>query len=170
MTEEWRPIAGYEGLYEVSNEGRVRSVDRVVPHAYSGTLTIRGRFMRTSRPHPATEHLSVCLCREGVARKFLVHRLVAEAFIPNPDDLPMVLHWDDKASNNHVENLRWGTQTENMADYVRNRGHHYGKRTHCKWGHEYTEANVTWVTYRKTTSRRCNTCDSTRAARKKVAA
>ena len=168
MTEEWRPVVGYEGLYEVSDEGRVRSVDRVVPHAYSGTLTIRGRIMGTGKPHPERLHLNVCLCREGVAKKFLVHRLVAEAFIPNPDDLPMVLHWDDKASNNHVANLRWGTQTENMADAIRNHGHHYGKRTHCNLGHEFNPDNIRWdKSARGVLYRRCRQC---LRSRKKVAA
>lgn len=104
-TEEWRPVVGYEGLYEVSSFGRVRSVDRFV----------RGR---SGKPKPCKGiarknelvgggYYQVALCKDGKHNHCLVHRLVAEAFIPNPDNLPQVNHKDECKTNNAIWNLEW---------------------------------------------------------------
>lgn len=112
MSETWRPVIGYERLYEVSTRGQVRSLTRV---DRLGRLRV-GIMLTPTGLH----HLHVTLSKEGRKRQPTVHRLVAEAFIPNPEKLPMVLHWDDDPSNNRVENLRWGTSGVNRADAVRN--------------------------------------------------
>ncbi len=101
--EEWRPVPGYEGLYEVSNTGRVRSLDRV------------DHFNGINRPRKGRElaHIDkrgyhiVKLCKDGNVRAVGIHRIVASAFIPNPTSLPEVNHKDENKSNNNVSNLEW---------------------------------------------------------------
>ena len=143
-TEEWRSVRGYEGLYEVSNQGRVKSLSRRVEFEVRGRprhFTTKDRILKSSS-NP--KYAGVILCNEDGKTGKLVHRLVAEAFIPNPEDLPFVLHWDDNPRNNCVENLRWGTHSENMHDSIRNGTHHEARKTHCKRGHEFTEENTRW--------------------------
>lgn len=103
MKEVWRDVVGHDG-YQVSNLGNVRSY---VKNKDGKDL----KFIKNKQGYD-----TVCL-RRGNRR--LVHRLVADAFIPNPDNLPLVRHMDDNPSNNRVDNLAWGTQTDNMQDCVR---------------------------------------------------
>lgn len=103
MKEVWRDVVGHDG-YQVSNFGNVRSY---VKNKDGKDL----KFIKNKQGYN-----TVCL-RRGNRR--LVHRLVADAFIPNPDNLPLVRHMDDNPSNNRVDNLAWGTQTDNMQDCVR---------------------------------------------------
>ena len=105
MEEEWRPVKGYEGLYEVSNMGRVKSL-------YYG----KERIMRT--PDNSTGYRNVELARQTPKRK-LVHRLVAEAFIPNPMNLPVVNHLDGDKHNDCVFNLEWCTKKENTNHAIK---------------------------------------------------
>ena len=107
--EIWKPIVGYEGLYEVSSFGRVRSLDR-----YDGRAYRRGCIIK---PRIQSNYLSVSLCNGGKCRQQLVHRLVAKTFIPNPNNLPMINHKDENKTNNCVENLEWCD-----AKYNRNYG------------------------------------------------
>lgn len=153
MTEEWRPIPGYEGLYEASSHGRIRSLDRRVRTARGDRIT-RGVVKKPAVKD--TGRLQVHLAREGRKAPWTVHRLVALTFLgPQPGPGYMVLHWDDDPSNNHVSNLRWGTQSENEHDRVRNGGNVQANKTHCVHGHEYTEAN----TWRDANGwRHCRTC------------
>lgn len=107
MIEEWRPVVGYEGLYEVSNTGRVRSVDRYVKTCYGSYRLHKGKVLSPGiRPDG---YLVVSL----QYRMFRVHRIVAEAFLPNPDNLPQVNHKDEDKSNNRVDNLEWCTAKYN---------------------------------------------------------
>ena len=112
VSEQWKPIAGYEGLYEISDHGRARSLSRV-----DRLGRIRPGNMLTPT---GLRHLHVTLSKDGRKQQPAVHRLVADAFIPNPDGLPIVLHWDDNPANNHHSNLRWGSSGSNRADAVRN--------------------------------------------------
>lgn len=125
MIEEWRATPGFEGLYEVSSEGRVRSLPRVVPSTNRwGVTGVRKYRGKTLRPTPNEKgYLSLRLCQGwgNPRRRVYVHRLVAEAFLPNPEGFEQVLHWDDTPSNNRVTNLRWGNQSMNELDKVRNR-------------------------------------------------
>ena len=106
MTEEiWRPVVGYEGLYEVSSYGRVRSLDRYVKGKSESYRLIKGKVLSGSITKDGYVR---CLIKvNGVGRSYFVHRLVAEAFIPNPDNLPQVNHKDEDKTNNNVDNLEW---------------------------------------------------------------
>lgn len=108
--EEWRDIPGYEGLYQVSNFGRVYSVKRM-----NRDRCIGGRFIcQSSVDKKNNSYMHVQLCKNGEEKCVLVHRLVAMAFIPNPDNLPQVNHKDENKQNNHVDNLEWCTHKYNM--------------------------------------------------------
>lgn len=121
ISECWLPVVGWEGLYEVSNHGGVRSLDRLINlggNGYGGSFVKPGRVLK----HVINTHNrhQVMLCGHGRQRLQLVHRLVAAAFIgPCPDGLS-VLHWDDDPDNNQVSNLRYGTLSENQYDRYRN--------------------------------------------------
>ena len=102
MIEEiWRPIEGYEGLYEVSSYGRVRSLDKYD----SMNRFLRGRILRLFTD--GLGYLRAQLYSNSKRKSFLVHRLVAQAFILNPDNLPQVNHRDENPSNDNVDNLEW---------------------------------------------------------------
>lgn len=100
LVEEWRDIEGFEGLYQVSDWGRVKSLGKK-----------KERLLKFY--HNTKDYLAVDLHKNGYIRKCNVHRLVAEAFIPNPENKPCVCHNDCNPSNNTVENLYWGTYSEN---------------------------------------------------------
>ena len=109
MVENWTPVPGYEGLYEVSDLGRVKSQPR--PSTRGGILS------PVTRPDG---RLRVTLSKEGNVEYWLVHRLVLWSFVgPCPDGME-ACHWDDNARNNSLSNLRWGTSLANSADQRRN--------------------------------------------------
>lgn len=115
MNEEvWKDIEGYEGLYQVSNMGRVRSLDRKSKsknkwNSYNASIKGRIRLCATSR----MGYLRMRLCKDGVKQWYQLHQLVARAFIPNPDRKETVNHIDGNKKNNCVSNLEWATQAEN---------------------------------------------------------
>jgi hypothetical protein len=109
--EQWRPIAGYEGFYEVSDQGRVRSVDRVVIRSTGVAQKNRGRVLRPYLNELRGGYLGVHLCRNSITRTFAVHLLVAAAFVPNPENLPEVDHRDRVRVNNAALNLRWASRS-----------------------------------------------------------
>lgn len=109
MTEEiWRPVVGYEGLYEVSNTGLIRSLDRFV----GNRNRIKGKIL--SIRIEKNGYCSVALSKYGKIKRYKIHRLVAQAFIPNPEGLPEVNHLDEDKTNNSVDNLEWCDRKYNM--------------------------------------------------------
>lgn len=110
FNETWKPIKGYEGLYEVSNRGNVRSVDRYVMNGNRCCL-LKGKPRKTY--FISTGYLVADLYKNSQRTHYLIHRLVAEAFIPNPNVLPCIDHINTIKTDNRVENLKWCTRKEN---------------------------------------------------------
>ena len=112
MQEIWKDIEGYEGIYQVSNKGRVKSLKRKIcsnsnNHKYN---TLSEKLLKLSG---GGKYIQVILCKDGKTSAKLVHRLVAQAFIPNPNNLPCVNHKDENKKNNDVRNLEWCTYKYN---------------------------------------------------------
>ena len=110
--EEWRDVAGYNGKYQVSNLGNVRSIDRTFVNACGVRVTRKGFPLKPMLNQGG--YLKVTMHKRGKVNTEVVHRLVAEAFIPNNKHLPQVNHKDGDKSNNAVSNLEWCTSLENM--------------------------------------------------------
>ena len=117
--EEWRDVKGYEGAYQVSNLGNVRSVDRRIKCADGVTRKFAGKDLKPYRGAWRGEYYTVNLTIGNNIRPTLIHRLVAEAFVPNPDGKAEVNHIDGNKLNNSSENLEWVTHRENMEHAVR---------------------------------------------------
>lgn len=159
--QTWKPVLGYEGIYEVSSVGCVRSLDRYV-YSRGNLVFRRGKSLKT--PIGGTGYRIVNLNLGGVSRQYKVHRLVAEAFLA-PSANPWVCHKDGDCLNNLVENLYWGTGSDNAQDRVSHGNHFQLHKTSCPKGHEYTPEN----TYVHRGGRSCKECrkDALRRFRKK---
>lgn len=105
--EIWRDILGYEGLYQISNYGNVMSLN----------YRRQGFAKQLTAKCSNTKRLWVELAKDGVRKPVLIHRLVAEAFIPNPNGYPQINHKDGNPQNNHVDNLEWCTQEYNIQHF-----------------------------------------------------
>lgn len=137
---DYRPIPGYEGRYSAGSDGSIKS------HLTGKTL----------RPYRARSgHLHVALHKDGVQRSQLVHRLVMLAFVGEPVHGQEVCHVDGNPGNNRIENLRYGSRSENVRDQVEHGVHNNASKTHCAAGHEYTPENTA---KRSGGGRRCRTC------------
>lgn len=112
MTEEiWRPVVGYEGLYEVSSYGRVRSLDKYVKYSNGRINLHKGRILSLWKD--TNGYLMCNLYLNKNMKKVSIHRLVAQAFLPNIDNLPEVNHKDEDKTNNSVDNLEWCDRSYN---------------------------------------------------------
>lgn len=106
MKEIWKDIEGYEGLYKISNYGRVKSIPR------NGTQVKTEKILK--RIITDCNYVVAVLSKENKIKRILVHRLVAKAFIPNPENKPCINHKDGNKHNNCVDNLEWCTYSENL--------------------------------------------------------
>jgi hypothetical protein len=105
MEEIWKDIEGYEGLYQISNIGNIKSLD------YNNTK--KEKIMKVSTRKDGYQ--SIVLTKNGKPKQFYIHRLVAETFIPNPDNLPLINHKDCNPSNNTVSNIEWASYSHNNS-------------------------------------------------------
>jgi len=110
MEEIWKPVVGYESGYEVSNKGRVRSIDRQIIRSNGWRQTLTGRILVPSLNNQ--KRLRVSLNSKNDRR--FIHRLVGEAFLDNPEGKKQINHIDGNPTNNCLENLEWVTQEENI--------------------------------------------------------
>lgn len=121
---EWKAIKGYEGLYEVSNMGDVKSINRTIVDRNGKSKKLRGKelFFTISKidKYGHLPRASVQLWKNNTVVLKHVHRIVAEAFIPNPENKPTVNHIDGNPLNNCVDNLEWTTYTENQIHAYKN--------------------------------------------------
>lgn len=115
MNEIWKYIEGYQGKYIVSNKGTVKSVSRDIQHGNH----VYHRREYILKPYSINGYRLVTLRTDNKSKHYQIHRLVAEAFIPNPDNKPMVNHIDGNPSNNCLENLEWCTAKENAEHAIR---------------------------------------------------
>lgn len=111
MKEEWRDIPQYEGLYQVSNQGQIRSIDRIVRRNGETTKNLRGFILLPL--YQKSGYMFVFLSKNGKAKRMAIHRAVALAFIPNPENKPEVNHINEDKTDNRLENLEWATIKEN---------------------------------------------------------
>lgn len=156
MTTEWRDVQGFNGHYQVSDDGQVRSVDRYVVRGDGRRVHVASRILR-----PATDrqgYLVVGLRRptDHYPSMRKVHRLVLESFV-GPPPVPGLFgcHNDGNPSNNYVANLRWDTCAGNAQDTLKHGKHYNARKTACSKGHPYDADNTS---YRADGGRRCRAC------------
>lgn len=145
----WLPVVGYEGLYQVSDDGSLNTKSR------------RGEWIPRAICTDKNGYRRVTLSLDGKKYCRLVHHLVLEAFVgPRPEGHEC-RHLNGNPGDNRLENLQWGTSTENSFDVVRHGNHPSAVKTHCKRGHEFTPENTM---PNGPGGRGCRTCNRERAA------
>lgn len=141
--EEWRDVVGYEGLYQVSSFGRVKSLDRIIHYPSGKIYHLTEKILTNRRDNYGYEYVG--FYKDGKAKNFKVHRLVADAFVPNPDNLPQVNHRNEDKTCNVPDNLEHCTQLYNMNyGTLRKRSvaewkKHYTKERHGMYGKHHTD-------------------------------
>lgn len=154
MTEEWVPVKGWEGFFEVSDLGRVRSLDRETVRSDGRTYRLKGRVKKTgvnSQGYP-----QVRLSNPDKREVRTVHTLVAEHFCGGRESGMEVCHWNGVKTDCRASNLRWGTRSDNALDKQRHGVDPNLNKTHCPYGHLYSEEN-TYV-WKGDGRRRCRIC------------
>ncbi len=137
----------YEGLYEASDLGRVRSLDRdVIDKGRSRVRHFKGRILK-QQLRKNTGYLMVALSKDGIVEDWYVHRLILTTFRGEPEDGHEGCHENDIRTDNRLENLRWDTHLANVGDAIQrgrasNIGDFNGTKTHCLRGHPFDEANT----------------------------
>lgn len=117
MIEIWKDVKGYNGLYQVSNYGNIKSLSRIIVRS-NGNYSSKEKLLEPQIIKNG--YLVVRLKKNGNRSTKLINRLVAESFIPNPEDKLEVNHKDLNKLNNHVDNLEWSTRSENMKHAYKN--------------------------------------------------
>ncbi|RDB46163.1 NUMOD4 motif-containing HNH endonuclease [Tsukamurella tyrosinosolvens] len=148
MSEVWRAVPGHEGAYEVSDQGRVRSLDRSVLRR-GHEVQVTGRILKPARNTKGYFHVTI----GGSTRK--VHRLVMQAFVGEMPAGMVTRHLNGDQTDNRLVNLRYGSVAENALDSVGHGTHTMAAKTHCPSGHPYAGSNVRHST---TGERVCRTC------------
>lgn len=142
LIEEWRPVVGFEKYYEVSNLGRIKSLCRII-YNRGHKIIRKERFLKLHKSDKGYFRIKINV--GDYVKTVLVHRLVAEAFVPNPENKPHVNHMNSTPTDNRVENLEWCTHAENMKhSYVNGRREHLDFR-----GEKSPVAKLNWRNVRK---------------------
>ena len=152
--EIWKPVVGYEGFYEVSNQGRVRTVARKTVRSNGRPTTINSKIRKLSVNHKG--YLKLGLIKDNVNVTRTVHTLVLEAFGgPKPNPHYVTRHLNGNPTDNRPENLAWGTPRENMLDRIKHGNDPNASKTHCIRGHKFSGKNL-FVT--SDNRRACRSC------------
>lgn len=161
-TEEWRPVPGYEGRYEASDHGNVRSVGFYMRNPH-GTQTWKpGRTLKPT-PHRQGYRMVTLIDESGKRRAIKVPRVVLLTFVgPPPLGKEDALHENDDPTNDHLGNLRWGDQSENSHDSVKNGCHPMTRKQRDRLGHLLVEPNL----IPSAAGRQCLACKRTNSARR----
>ena len=154
--ETWMPVVGYEGSYEVSDKGRVRSLDRLDSRGHR----LSGQMLRT--PLNGNGYPSFGPCANGTQRPMTVHAAMLTAFVGPAPLGHEGCHGNGDRTDNRLENLRWGTRSENVLDKVKHGNHPQSAKTHCPQGHPYSPENTR---IHASGRRRCRTCERAYKAR-----
>lgn len=159
--ESWLPVVGHEGRYEVSDHGRVRSVDHYASAGIHASRLYRGKLLKLLAGEHGRRQVGLH-DGAGSAKTALVHHLVLTAFVgPRPPGSE-ACHADGDASNNALTNLRWDTHLANEADKRRHGTHHHSVRTHCPQGHALVKPNLVLSELRRG-GRKCMACNRARS-------
>lgn len=156
MEEKWCKIKGYEDHYEVSDHGRVRSIDRVVEHPTAGYVNRKGKEIKL-KPHK-DGYWVVTLHKDARRKNRMVHQLVLEAFVSERPEGCETRHLDGNPQNNYVGNLSWGTPKENSADIDRHGRRWQTNKTHCAKGHPLSGENLGYEKRGNKKKRVCREC------------
>lgn len=151
--ERWLAVPGWEGLYEVSDRGGVRGLDRVDSRGRHCPGVLLAPFVDGVGRHQVT------LTREGRRSLYRVHRLVLEAFVGPAPAGTEACHGNGQPGDNRLGNLRWDTSSENEFDKVRHGTHQHARKTQCPHGHEYSPPNTR---IRRSGARECRACTRAR--------
>ena len=138
--EIWVDIKDYEGLYQVSNKGRVKSLKRIARHSSGGNKILKEKLLKQTVNKRG--YVVVTLYKDGVSKQFKIHTLVAVAFIPNVENKPYIDHINTIKIDNRVENLRWVTEKENSNNeltlkHIKEGCKNNGRNTPHKYGVEH---------------------------------
>lgn len=158
QSEEWRPIPGYEGLYEVSDQGRVRSLDRLVITKRGRPYPMRGQYLSLHQRPPRYARVKL----QGKGHN--VHRIVLLAFVGPLPEGHHSCHNNGNITDNRLANLRYDTVSSNIRDSVRHGTQRETRKTHCPKGHPYNTSNTEYIerANRPGISRKCRTCNRNR--------
>ena len=114
----WKPIKNYEGLYEINDNGEIHSLGNTIMRSNGRKQTFKPRIVKAH--NKGNDRMMVSLVKNKKSKCFLVHRLLGNAFIPNPDNKPQINHKDGDPLNNNLSNLEWVTQSENIEHALKN--------------------------------------------------
>lgn len=140
ITEKWKWVSGYKGLYRVSSFGTVRSIDRIVTRSDGMIQSLKGRILKPGK-NDCYGYLKVELWKNGKGQRFYIHRLVLIAFVGHCPTGLECRHLDGNPTNNRIGNLKWGTPKENQQDRIRHGTDNRGERS--------GNAKLTWKKVRK---------------------